>query len=334
MSEDTAKDQVPEIKYQKAKFSRRIFANLLDLLIFAFLGVLIFLGIRTIYQSTPAYLDKQDQLTAMRIESGLYIDDGGNLQSVVTWIDDKIEWSAATKEEAGKEVIEDFIVYASEKAGATVAKEIQEDYDDFRLEKIFGGKPYFEKEGDQIVPNKDCSASHAQYFENIYAPYIQERCEGFLSARFPEYVDITLYIARILVFVEIPIAYCISGILTYYVPTWIFRKGRKTFGKAIYHIGTVDSRVLNPTWKRSLARFAIFYFGILILSLFTFAIPAFISATMFGFSKKKQGFVDYLLDLQEIDTTGSTIFDSFEEAEVSLLENHASPIDFEMISRM
>ena len=334
MNDGEAKELVPEIKYQKAKFSRRLFANLIDFLIFGFVGVLLFLGIRTIYQSTPAYLEKQDQLTAMRIESGLYVEENERVQSVVSWIDDKIEWSAATKEETAKEVIEDFIVYASEKAGSGVAKEIQSDFDDYRLEKIFGGKPYFIKINGEIIPNQDCSASHAQYLENIYSPYIQERCEGFLSTRFVKYVDITLYIARILVFVEIPIAYCASGILTYYLPTLIFRKGRKTFGKALYRIGTVDSRILNPTWKRSLARFAICYFGVLVLSLFTFAIPAIISTTMLGFSKKKQGFADYLLDLQEIDTTNTTIFDTYEEAEVSLLDNHASPVDFEMVNRM
>ncbi len=334
MNSEAEIEELPEIKYQRAKFSRRIFANLVDLLIFTFLGVLLFLGIRTIYQATPDYQARQDELTSMRIESGLYVEREGMLQNVVSSIDDQIDLSAAAKEDKAREVVENFIVYAATEAGSSVAEEIQADYDEFRLKKIFGGKPYFLENNGEIIVNEDCSASHAQYFENIYSPYIKERCEGFLSARFPRYVDITLYISRILVFGEIPIAYCLSGILAYYVPTWIFRRGRQTFGKALYHIGTVDARILNPTWKRSLARFLIFYFAILILSLVTFAIPALISVTMLGFSKKKQGFADYLLDLQEIDVTGTKIFNDYQEAEVSLLDNHASPVDFEMISRL
>ena len=53
-----------------------------------------------------------------------------------------------------------------------------------------------------------------------------------------------------------------------------------------------------------------------------------------GFSKKRQGFADYMLDIQEVDTTGQTIFFNTEEALASTIDNHKPPIDFEAVSRM
>ena len=226
-----------------------------------------------------------------------------------------------------------FIEYAYAVEGEGLRDEIQDSYDEFRLSQTYLNKPLFIQTDEGIVDNPDCSADYQRYFDQVYKPFIDEYCQGFLTTRIVEYVDLNLYLSRILVFAEVPIAYCVSGILTYYVPNLIFKRGRKTFGKAIYKIGLVDSRLLNPTWQRSLARFAIFYFAILLLSVVTFAVPAIISTTLMGFSKKKQGFADYILDLQEIDTSGATIFNDLEEAAVSVVDTHKKPIDFESIVR-
>ena len=48
---------------------------------------------------------------------------------------------------------------------------------------------------------------------------------------------------------------------------------------------------------------------------------------------KKQGFADYLLDLQEVDTTNATVFYNLEEAVVSQVQNYKTPVKFESITR-
>ena len=322
-----------EIKYQRAKFTRRLFANLIDLLIMAFFGICCFLAVRGIYQLTTSYQENEDRLTEMRLESSLYKEKDGQIVDISGYIDTDETLTGASKARAAEEAIDNFIEYAYAVEGVEVGDEIQNDYDDFRLSKTHVNQPYFIEEEGQIVANPGCRASWTQYFDNVYRPFIDEHCQGYLVTRFDEYLDLTRYISHILVFVEIPISYAVAGILTYLVPTFIFQRGRKTFGKAIYRIGTVDARMLNPTWKRSLSRFAIFYFAILILSLFTFAIPAIISVTLMGFSKKKQGFADYLLDLQEIDTTNTPVFKTIEEAEVYGADVNKKPIEFEAIIR-
>ena len=131
-----------------------------------------------------------------------------------------------------------------------------------------------------------------------------------------------------LIFCEIAPSYRVSGILTYLVPPLFFRKGKKTLGKALYKIGLVDSRLLNCTYPRFFARFAIFYFGELLLSLLSFGLPYIVSFSIMVFSKKKQGFPDYMLDLQEVDTSKAKIYNSLEEAKVDQITPHKKAIDF------
>ena len=336
MSEEQTENLLPEIKYRRAKFWRRIFANLLDIIILIVSTFLLFAGVRALASCFDSVSSSQLRLKEMREDSGLYHpkeEESNELVSIADYLEDSSDYTAADKYYFAEETIFDFAEYAGVQVGDDLKSKIINAYNEFRLEQSYLGKPYFIVENSQIKENADCKASKILYFQNIAAPFLNDYCEGCLASKFPEYVDLTLFNSRLLFLVELPVSYALAGILTYLVPTFIFRRGRKTFGKALYKIGLVDSRVLNPTWKRSLARFAIFYFAILLLSLVTFAIPVIISVTMMGFSKKKQGFADYMLDLQEIDTAGSTIFFNIEEAEVSNVNNYKKPVDFQSITR-
>jgi hypothetical protein len=46
------------------------------------------------------------------------------------------------------------------------------------------------------------------------------------------------------------------------------------------------------------------------------------------FSKKKQGFPDYMLNLQEIDTSKTKIYNSLDEAKIDQITPHKKGIDF------
>ena len=86
---------------------------------------------------------------------------------------------------------------------------------------------------------------------------------------------------------------------------------------------------IAPSFWRFTARFAIFFFGELILSLFTFGIPYIISFSIMAFSKDKQGFPDYMLRLHEVDTSKANIYMDYVEAELKN-ELHGEAIDFRM----
>ena len=133
-----------------------------------------------------------------------------------------------------------------------------------------------------------------------------------------------------LLFADLLPAYLITGILVYYVPTLFFVRGRRTLGKALYQIGLVDSRVLNPTVARATARFAIFYLAELCLSLATFGIPYLISFSLMVFSKRRQGFPDYMLGLTEIDMSRTKIYKTMGEAEMDKINTYKEPVDFKV----
>ena len=131
--------------------------------------------------------------------------------------------------------------------------------------------------------------------------------------------------------IEMPISYALAGFIVYFIPTLIFKRGRKTIGKLVYKIGVVDKRFLNISWKKNLARFAIFYFAIYLLSMVTLAIPVIITFTMKVFTKNKQSFTDYMLGLMEVDTQNKKIYNSYEEALVDQLPDYKKPVDFKPI---
>ena len=334
MSEVQEEALIPQVKYHRAKFHRRIMANLVDLLILATCTILLFIGVRAVAQSTSFFKENNARLNQIKLDSSLYVEDGDDLIEVMDYIANNTGLTAKMKYDEAEKAIDAFVVYAEKAIGQEGAREIEQTRADFRLGLEIADVPLYVKENGIVVYNQDTKASYAQYFELSSTQFYKTFCLGFLTTRFPDYVDITLSFSRLLVFVELPTSYGLAGILTYLVPTFIFRRGRKTFGKAIYKIGFVDSRILCPSWRRNLARFFIFYFSVLILSAVTFAIPAIISTTLMGFSKKRQGFADYMLDIQEVDTTGQTIFFNTEEALASTIDNHKPPIDFEAVSRM
>ena len=191
----------------------------------------------------------------------------------------------------------------------------------------YDGASYFISVNGEIKKNEACSANALTYFEKVYAPYIDDHCQGYLVTLFPNYLELVRFESNCLFFAELLPAYMLSPIVVYYVPTLFFKRGRMTIGKWMYHIGLVDKRLLIPSFKRSSARFLIFYFAELMLSPFTFAIPFIVSASLMAFSKSHQGFPDYLLGLYEVDADSNKLFFSHDEILLSDL-GAKKPVDF------
>ena len=206
-------------------------------------------------------------------------------------------------------------------------------YESARLDTLTSdGIHYFVKDGDNIIPNETLSSDPEKrklYYDNVYVPLVEKKFLPFITSNIPAYRDAYRVEFNFLVFLELPVSYALAGFLVYFVPPLFFKRGRKTLGKALYHIGLLDSRVLSPTFARFTVRFAIFFFGELILSLFTFGIPYIISFSIMAFSKDKQGFPDYMLHLYEIDTSKASIYLDYVEAQLKN-ELHGEAVDFKM----
>lgn len=323
------------ITYHKPLFHRRCFANLIDFIIFVLLFGACFLLTRAIAVNTPDYKAKDGELLSLREESGLYfVYSDGNCVDIVSHLKDN-SYTPYARWEIAKNTIDRFIVFCDIHGTEGSSEKVQEDYDAYRLDTRLTYKdiPMFIKDDEgNIIENPTFSeaATLNERFELAYAPYIDGKCQAFLVTEIPAYLELTHYQSNMLYFAEIAPSYAFGGILAYLLPTFIFRRGRMTFGKALYRIGLVDRRILVPKIGRSLGRFAIFYFFELLLTPFTFGLPFLVSFSLMAFSKSHQGLPDYLLGLNEVDVSNSKIY--FDRAEISLddIPGNKRPVDFHM----
>lgn len=346
INEIVSKDDVPlndkdtKILYYHPKFTHRIFANLLDILIFIFVFFACFLGVREIIKANPTYQNKSAQLTQIKVDTGMYAyDDDNILRDIVSVLNNDKGQTAKSRAVRSRKAIDTFLTYVEANSTNEIYQEIVKDYRDFRLDESMTHSdiPLFVlDENNQVVENPTLinsvesvsSQVYVTYYEKAYKPYIDNHVQAYLVIAIPTYKEIIQYQNNLLLWVNIFAVYCFTGILVYFVPPLFFRHGRMTLGKFLYGIGLVDSNCLSPSFPRFLARFAIFYLSILVLSILTFGVPMILSLTLMVFSKNKQGFPDYMLRLTEVDAKRTKIYLSFQEVELEKLNVDKKPVDF------
>jgi uncharacterized RDD family membrane protein YckC len=334
MSEEEKNPETTEISYQKPYFHRRIFANLIDIIIFAFVFACLFLGARQIVTSSNSYQAKEKSILQTMNDSGLYVVTDGQATDLVSYLEkESNDFSASDKKNRAQKGIGTFIAYVGAVNSSSAESKVQTAYDDYRLSSslTYQDVPYFIRNSSgTIEENSACPADYASYFSNAYAPFLDNQCQGYLLTLVPGYVSLVKYESQMLYFVEILPSYALAGLLVYLVPPLCNPRNHATLGKMLYHIGLADSRLLSVSFWRFIARFSIFYFAELILSLFTFGVPYLISFTLMVFTKNRQSFPDYLLGIFEIDLTHSKLYKSFTEIALEGVSGAKKPIDFKM----
>ena len=321
-----------KIQYSRPKFHRRVLANLIDLIVFGFVGLCMFLLTRYIVGTTPQYQTTMNEWINMQLDSGLYVkNDSGKIVNVVSYIDGNNSYSNASKANAAEAAINTFLAYIDDYIPADKYTSMVDEYDQKRLDAKDGENNLFVVDlitGD-IVKNPDYFDNHTWLYKDFYFEYINRTFNGYLVSS-NRYASLTKQINTYLMWVEIPVAIVSSTILTYFVPTLFFRRGRKTLGKALYQIGTVDSRFLSPSFGRNLAKWSIFLVE-MILGVVSLGVVFIASFTMMAFSKNRQGFPDYMLGLQEVDTSRNKIYYNLVEVELENASSYKKPTDFKLI---
>ena len=342
------RNEIVSVNYTEPKFWHRCMANFVDFFLMLCMFFLLFIAARAIVSVTPDYKRTENRIAEIQLASGLYIKDdytGDKIVDIVYYLNNRSDILYGNEFDATKEsnptgkigkiivAIDTFTSYCKDNSPKERYDELVAYYDEFRLETTTSdGVHYFVKDGDKIVPNETLSSNaekRALFYKDVYAKVVEKRLLPFLTSNVTEYRQLYRIEFNYLVFVELPIAYLLAAILVYFVPPLFLKRGRMTLGKALYHIGLIDDRMLSPSFGRFSARFAILLFGELILSLATLGIPYIISFSLMAFSKHKQGFPDYMLHLYEVDTTKANIYMDYVEAELKN-ELHGEAIDFRM----
>lgn len=338
------------VEYELPKFHRRVLANLIDIILFALIFFFAFIPTNAIVKNTSAYKNADAVLVQYREDSGLfqYSTDRKIYELITTWYDNNDDVEYPVRVIGCEMAINDFQNYVKTNFGDTSEEytEVIKDYDDSRLGEavVYKKIPLFIKsmvdtddddvlDTEKIIRNPEATSAGADskvYYKTFYKLYIETNANGYLITLFPNYYHAIKTESNFLFFCEVPISFVLAGLIVYFLPGVIFRRGRMSFGKKLYHIGLVDSRVLSPSFGRYLSRFAIFFFGELTLSFFTFGVPFIVSFSMMVFSKKKQGFPDYLLGLTEVDESKAKIYYTKYEAALDQMKEAQGPVNFKM----
>lgn len=341
------RNEVVSVNYTQPKFWHRCMANLIDLVLLVAMFIILFIAARGVVGLTPGFKNAEKRITEIQLETSLYYEDRlneGKYVDVVYYLNKYYDTYGSDfegkKDSSGRigqivYSINQFMDYCSKPEHVFINRynELVSYYEKIRLETVTkDGVHYFIKDGDKIIPNETLSndaGKRKDYYKEVYVKFVEKTCLPFLTANVTEYRELYRVEFNYLVFCELPAAYLLAAILVYFVPPLFFRRGKMTLGKALYRIGLIDDRMLSPSFGRFTARFAIFLFGELILSLFSFGIPYIISFSIMAFSKHKQGFPDYMLHLYEIDISKANIYMNYVEATLKN-ELHGEAVDFRM----
>lgn len=354
----TAAEDTISVEYEQPNFAKRCFANLLDFIFYflAFIGF--FIASSKSVQAMPFYRNADAYVATVRKNSGLYeySFERKTWENISTYLDNNNDASYGVRVNRCITAISAFQTYMKDYVTEEKYQAILTNYDTTRLSskmidthklplfiKIEARAnpddpiiPYTEEDEElgkpyEIIHNPESTASSQYYYTKYYREYTLVNCEGYMVSCLPKYQSDLKIMSSSLFYIEIPVALFLGAVLIYLVPGFIFKRGRMTFGKKLMSIGLVDSRILSPTIPRFIARWAIFFVGEVVLSIFTFGVPLIVSFSMMAFTKNKQGFPDYMLGLIEVDENKQKIYMNRYEIGVEKSIDHKDPVRFKLI---
>ena len=327
-----------KVEYEKATLTSRIFANLLDIVILIFTFFLCIIPLREIATNTPKYKTIEKEVRTLKLESGLYKDDKNGVLTDATYI---IETASEYNNEARKveavNIINRFFTFAENHFTSEQCKIIKDDFDSFRLDESmkYDSKPMFLTNNEIVVENSEIvtdtlgnsSVVYKTYYEKCYKVFIEKKLVTYFISYTPNYVKLQNFIWNVLIFAELIPSAVLSFLITYLLPALIFKRGRQTFGKRLYHIASVKRNCITPGFGKYFAKLGLILLEF-ILALPSFCVTLLISFSMMLFSKDKQPFPDYFLDLIDIQVTDKKIYMNSNEVDLDSVETHKEAIKF------
>lgn len=335
------KSEIVKVEYELPKFHHKILAKFIDIIVFVFVFICLFLASRSITMNSGMYIYNDVTYKTIEVQSCLFVNSntahagtyqyGDEISPIITYLpkQDKLTYNAIVHR--CHEAIMNFLDYL-DPVNHQAAVEAKHEYDTKRLalkgtieghENYFVAfddydtehLPYDSLYGDNvIVPLNPDNADipyypYQSYFTNFYKAFIGDTLiDKYLVKNFPVLQDCIRNEGKYVLFLEFPTAFVTAAVLVYFIPTLIFRRGRKTLGRLLYRIGYVDPKYFSPGFWRNLIRFLIILFAELILSVVTFGLPLLISFSVMVFSKKKQSFPDYVVGMVEVDNLKQKIY--------------------------
>lgn len=289
---------VLKVEYKKAKLHRRFLAFFIDLFLLAFLTGIFFGVCNTFVPNLPFYAEVVATRKQLQEESLLY--ESSTEEDIATYIANTSALATITEK---KEYLSSRLsaFYANAKF-VSVAE--ARSYEERKAKATKDGVSLFEMKEGELVEK---SLSPA-YFITFYSEEVTNHALSILS-QYPDYFH-SSQVIFLTSFFEIIILLTLNfSFLNFVVPVCIFRKGRRTFGRAVFKIGILNKRALSPRKRAYLARAILEFLFLIVLDFFAFLIPLMISVTMLLLSNDSQSLVDYLTGQYMVDMSKDDIYD-------------------------
>lgn len=309
-----------EIEYFRPKVTHKIFASLLDGMIFILLALISIVISKNIVNNTDTGQSKIRELDSIKLRSGLFAKDTDNqVRDIVTVLNLDESSSSSTVEKRLVKAIDDFFTYSEIINGVQFKNDMVSELNSLKLADdltyTFNGSTYklFVLENDEIVKNKpNGSPLPIREYVNFYKSYIDNYALGYFHSKNEKVITLEKWFSYMMM-IEVIASIALSSIIVYYIIPLCFSRGKKTIGRFAFKYGLVNKNMLNVSWKLFTVRFLIIFFLEIMLSIVTLGVPIIFSFTMSLVTKKKQSFHDYMLGIEEVDTDDSTIYKNIEE---------------------
>ncbi|MDY6391546.1 MAG: RDD family protein [Bacilli bacterium] len=292
------KPQTIKVTYPKAKVYKRVLSFLVDAFFFIFVSAMMFGLIHSAMPSFPPYAEALSRREQIQEKSLLYVD-GVDLVTYVEASGD-LYVSTAQRKDFLRDRIEKY--YALTEYCPSAAAE--EYFTRKSLAKNNAGSLLFSLEDGKLVEG---SSSPKEYYD-FYVGEYRNYSLSYLSQT-GEYIATTQKIF-LFSFAEMALIGTANFAFFYVVvPVCLFRKGRQTFGRAIFRIGLLTRKAISPSRGKYLLRGLVAYVLLFVLDFFAFMIPLLVSATMLLLSDKGQSLLDYMFGHYAVDVSDQEAYE-------------------------
>ena len=309
-----------EVVYKKAKLGKRMLAYFIDIGLLIMTTLIMVSIINIPITRSSWYKSKENELTEIRNETGLYVD-GINIVDYLT--DNEGFPSYEEKKNELSNRIDNF--YKNTTYFNDLNK-IKTEYDNRKLNAKKDGVNLFIQEDGKVVEN----AVSAEHLYNFYVEETQNYTFAFLM-RNTNYFYLTRFsfLVTIVEFVSLFTLFFIVYFLV--LPLTCFKRGRQTIGMKLEKIGIISVKAVNVTTGKFIGRFVFNYFVFFILNFVGFLIPSIVSITMMYVNKTNSNLTNYVFNDYAVDVADKTIYLNAlerEESEFKLQEISLENKDF------
>lgn len=309
-----------EVVYKKAKLGKRMLAYFIDFGLLIMTTLIMVSIINIPITRSGWYKSKENELTEIRNETGLYVD-GINIVDYLT--DNEGFPSYEEKKNELSNRIDNF--YKNTTYFNDLDK-IKSEYENRKLNAKKDGVNLFIQEDGKVVEN----AVSAEHLYNFYVEETQNYTFAFLM-RNTNYFYLTRFsfLVTIVEFVSLFTLFFIVYFLI--LPLTCFKRGRQTIGMKLEKIGIISVKAVNVTTGKYIGRFVFNYFVFFILDFVGFLIPAIVSITMMYVNKTNSNLTNYVFNDYAVDVADKTIYLNAlerEESEFKLQEISLENKDF------